>query len=237
MFEDYDDYYKILGVPRNATLDEIKKAYRELVMKYHPDINKSKEAEEKMRKINEAYAVLSDPEKRRQYDMLGSNQFNQQFSPEDIFRGFDIESVLRDIGLDEDFSDIFSDIANLRAVEHYNNIFNNFVNKPEPEDIHKTLVVSKSELLNGAYKKITVKHKEICPVCGGTGINRQERRIGTTFEFITKTCQMCGGTGCLYKTHIISFEIPKNSYDGKVLRLKGMGNCGGNLYIELKEAP
>lgn len=95
------DYYKILGVPRDATQEEIKKAYRRLAMKYHPDKNKgSKEAEEKFKEINEAYAVLSDPEKRRLYDLYGSAEFGKRYTTEDIFRGFDFENIFRDLGID-----------------------------------------------------------------------------------------------------------------------------------------
>ncbi len=95
------DYYKILGVSKDATQEEIKRAYRRLAMKYHPDRNKgSKEAEEKFKEINEAYAVLSDPEKRRLYDMYGSTEFERRYTTEDIFRGFDFESVFKDLGID-----------------------------------------------------------------------------------------------------------------------------------------
>ena len=81
------DYYSILGVPKNASQAQIKEAYRKLVLKNHPDINKSDEAKTKMQEINEAYAVLGNEEKRKQYDAYGPEMFNRQFSQEDIFRG------------------------------------------------------------------------------------------------------------------------------------------------------
>jgi len=94
------DYYKILGVSKNASKDEIKKAYRKLAMKYHPDHAKGDgAAEERFKKISEAYAVLGDDEKRRQYDAFGSNGFQQRFSQEDIFRGFDFSEILKEFGL------------------------------------------------------------------------------------------------------------------------------------------
>jgi curved DNA-binding protein len=93
------DYYKILGVNKSASDEELKKAYRKLAMKYHPDHTKGdKNAEEKFKKISEAYAVLSDKEKRKQYDTFGSNGFQQRYSQEDIFRGFDFGDILREFG-------------------------------------------------------------------------------------------------------------------------------------------
>lgn len=94
------DYYKILGVRKNASDEEIKKAYRKLAMKYHPDHTKGdKTAEEKFKTISEAYAVLSDKKKRSQYDTFGSTGFQQRYSQEDIFKGFDFSDILREFGI------------------------------------------------------------------------------------------------------------------------------------------
>ena len=94
-----EDYYDILGVNKKASAEEIKKSYRKLALKYHPDHTKGdKASEEKFKKISEAYAVLSDKEKRQQYDTFGSEGFSQRFSQEDIFRGFDFNDILREFG-------------------------------------------------------------------------------------------------------------------------------------------
>ena len=93
------DYYKALGIEKGASADEIKKAFRKLAVKYHPDRNpNNKVAEDKFKEINEAYAVLSDPKKKEQYDTFGSSGFHQQYSQEDIFRGFDFSGAYKDMG-------------------------------------------------------------------------------------------------------------------------------------------
>jgi curved DNA-binding protein len=102
------DYYEVLGVDKKAPADEIKKAFRKLAVKYHPDRNAGDTAaEEKFKEINEAYAVLSDPEKRQQYDSFGSSGFHQQYSQEDIFRNFDFSGTFKDMGMGGN-EDIFS---------------------------------------------------------------------------------------------------------------------------------
>lgn len=103
------DYYQVLGVKKGAAAEDIKKAYRKLAVKYHPDKNPgNKEAEEKFKEINEAYAVLSDPQKKAQYDQFGSSGFHQRYSQEDIFRGFDVGDIFKDQGFGTE--DIFSRI-------------------------------------------------------------------------------------------------------------------------------
>ena len=93
------DYYEILGVDKKASADDIKSAYRKLAMQYHPDKNKSPDAEEKFKEISESYAVLSDQSKRQQYDQFGHAGIDQRYSQEDIFRGVDFEDLFRDIGM------------------------------------------------------------------------------------------------------------------------------------------
>lgn len=105
------DYYKVLGVEKGASDEAIKKSYRKLALQYHPDRNKEKDAEEKFKEISEAYAVLSDKEKKLQYDQYGDAKFHQQYSQEDIFRGADFSTVFKDFdsgGFDNIFSRIFA---------------------------------------------------------------------------------------------------------------------------------
>ena len=104
------DYYEILGINNNASKDEIKKAYRKLALKYHPDKNPTKDAEEKFKEISEAYAVLYDDEKRRLYDQYGHAGIDQRYSYEDIFRGADFGDIFRGMGIDFDFGFGFDDI-------------------------------------------------------------------------------------------------------------------------------
>ncbi len=159
------DYYKILGVNKNAATGEIKKAYRKLAMKYHPDHTKGdKKAEEKFKELSEAYAVLSDAEKRKQYDTYGSAGFQQRFSQEDIFRGFDFADILKEFGFQNAG---FSSEGRFggrgpRFSFGGQGPFGRFQNEQRPvkgSDLVYDLGLTLKEIANGAKKTIDIRHK------------------------------------------------------------------------------
>lgn len=204
------DFYDILGVKRDASPEEIKRAYRNLALQYHPDRNKDKDAENKFKEINEAYAVLSDPQKRQQYDMLGSTQFNQWYSPDDILRNFDFESILREMGI------------NMGGMGGFESPFG-FAGAG-PQDMGRqqaryeenlTLNLPLSDMEKGLDREIEVQHYKVCdnckgkgaepgsktsmcPECNGTGTVRRGGTSGmAAFFFMQGTCGKCGGRGIL----------------------------------------
>jgi len=247
------DYYDILGVPHNATLDEIKKAYRELALKYHPDRNKSKEAEEKFKEINEAYAVLSDPEKRKQYDMYGPAGFGQKYSEEDIFRGFNFEDILKDLGLNFDFG--FSDFGEEPFFDSFGQSGRGRASVNVGQSILYRLDITFEEAAKGTEKEIRFRHIKKCPHCNGTGAEPNAKlikcpecngrgvivttrstffgriqtstvcpRCGGSGKIYDKPCKVCNGTGGVVSDEKVVVKIPPGITDGTRLRLKGMGD-------------
>jgi molecular chaperone DnaJ len=259
------DYYEVLGVPRTASVDEIKDAYRKLAMQYHPDRNKAPEAEEKFKEISEAYAVLSNPEKRSQYDQLGHAGFDQRYTREDIFRGADFDSIFRDIGFDFGFGDLFGSIFGQR----------DFGERPERgRDLGYDLQITLEEAAHGTEKEISFRRVEKCDTCGGTGaapgtsprvcpnckgagrIQKVNRSGFGTFvqvvpcptcrgrgTIINSPCPTCRGTGRVTRDRSITVKVPPGIDEGYQLRLQGQGEMSpesespGDLYVLIHIAP
>ncbi len=255
------DYYEVLGVSKAATPDQIKRAYRELALKYHPDRNKEKSAEEKFKEINEAYAVLGDPEKRKRYDAYGPEQFSHQYSEEDIFRGFNFQDIFKDLGINVQFGgggpgDFFSTFGQ----EQQDSL--------RGSDILYRLNLTLEEIANGTKKKVEMRHIQKCGHCGGSGgepgfklvkcstcggAGRVRRVSNTMFgrmQVVTtcevcggqgksydRKCKVCGGSGGVVSPETIEVDIPAGIRDGMRLRLEGAGDYGkgskGDLYIEI----
>ncbi len=161
-----EDYYKILGIKKNASDDEIKKAYRKLAMKYHPDHTRGdKKAEEQFKKISEAYAVLSDKEKRQQYDTFGQTGFQQKFSQEDIFKDFDFSRIFDDLG----FGGAFSFRPNKRGGTHFSfgggSPFGERHTRQKPQmkgaDLVYELPLTIREIATGTSKNISFQHRGV----------------------------------------------------------------------------
>lgn len=149
------DYYHVLGLKKGATPEEIKKAYRKLALKYHPDKNPGNTAaEEKFKEINEAYAVLSDPQKKQQYDQFGSTGFQQRYSKEDIFRGFDVGDIFRDMGFGTE--DIFGQMFGAGRGGGAR-----FTRRQDGEDFTMELKVGFREAYAGGEKRVAFKRNGV----------------------------------------------------------------------------
>jgi curved DNA-binding protein len=159
-----EDYYQLLGVKKSASPEEIKKAYRKLAMKYHPDHTKGdKAAEEKFKKISEAYAVLSDKEKRKEYDTFGAEGFRQRFSQEDIFRGFDFGDIFREFGFGGDFFSGRGRGSGMRFNFGGGSPFGSQAGQQQARmkgsDLVYELPLTLKEVANGTTKTISLQHQ------------------------------------------------------------------------------
>ncbi len=255
------DYYEVLGVSKNASKDEIKDAYRKLAMQYHPDRNKAADAEDKFKEISEAYAVLSDDQKRRQYDTLGHAGFDQRYTSEDIFRGADFETILRDIGFG--FGDLFRTFF---GGGFGGGGFRQRSNRGQ--DLGYELEITLEEAAKGTEKEILVPRTEKCNVCDGSGaspgtsvktcqkcngtgqVRNMRRNSFLTYVQVTpcseckgrgtlieSPCKKCHGTGLIKQRRKINVKIPEGIDEGYQLRLRGEGEMApnggepGDLYV------
>ena len=250
------DYYKILGVSKSATKEEIKKAYKRLAKKYHPDLNKEPNAEQKFKEINEAASVLADDEKRSQYDQFGTTDFGGQgfdFRNMDDF-GFDFDSIFESFFGGAGFGDLFGGRRR---------------RGPRPgNDLRYDMEISLEQAATGTTKTIKIPHLVKCPECKGTGAKSQSdivecpdcngsgfarRTVRTPFGlFSTQStcrrcrgqgteikhfCPKCDGEGKIQKTSELEVKIPAGSETGTNLRMTGAGEAGergaepGDLYV------
>jgi molecular chaperone DnaJ len=255
------DYYEVLGVPRDADADAIKKAYRKLAIQLHPDRNKEAGAEERFKEVSEAYAVLSDPQKRARYDQLGHAGIDQQYTSEDLFRGADFGDLFRGSGLEDLFAQMFG-------------FGGRSAGPSRGRDLQTAHTLSLEEAFAGTEARIEYWRLEgcgrckgagaepgsavdTCPTCRGAG---QVARIAQTMfgtmrqvspcpdcrgegRRITTPCRECGGSGHERHKRTVTVTVPAGIEAGQVLRVAGQGEVGGrggpygDLYVEVRVRP
>lgn len=228
----YHDYYEILGVSREATEKEVKTAYRKLAREWHPDLHSGKDkeaAEEKFKQINEAYEVLSDPEKRAKYDRLGAGwRDGQEFQPPPG-AGFEFYNVAgEDAG---GFSDFFEMLFGGGSSFTRRSGQPRYSRKVRGRDTEAELEISLEEAYRGSEKTLQMTLQEVCTLCGGTGHD------------FNGFCNRCGGTGSIPARKSLTVKIPPGVHSGSRIRLKGQGGEGlqggtrGDLYLKINIAP
>ncbi|GGH17505.1 DnaJ C-terminal domain-containing protein [Silvibacterium dinghuense] len=228
----FRDYYEVLGVAKTATQDEIRKAYRALARKHHPDVNPGdKAAEDKFKEINEAYEVLSDPEKRKRFDQLGQNwKAGSDFTPPPGWEpgaggygGFGSAGGQRASG---DFSDFFESLFGGRRSARAGSGF-----RMRGSDVDAEITLSLEEAHRGTKRTISFESTETCPTCGGSG-----KKDG-------KACPTCGGAGVVLRPKSLEVTIPAGVRQDSVIRLAGQGEAGGNgapagdLFLHIRIQP
>jgi DnaJ-class molecular chaperone len=237
---DYKDYYKILGVARGASADDIKKAFRKMARKYHPDVNPGdKRAEEKFKEINEAYEVLSDPEKRRKYDTLGPNwqeQFGPNFSGGRRTYNYSGGNGAQGAPFDFDpsgagFSDFFEALFGRSATGSTSRSARSDIRRRTGDNIEQPVEVTFQEAYVGGARTFNIQSTEVCPTCRGTG------------EVAGRVCGTCAGQGVVPRNKRIQVKIPAGVDNGSKIRVAGEGQPGigggarGDLFLVISVRP
>jgi curved DNA-binding protein len=247
----YKDYYEALGVPRTASEEDIKKAFRKLARKYHPDVAKGKGAEEKFKEINEAYEVLGDPAKRKKYDELGPGwQAGAEFRPPPGWEGFggggpfaggraqargqggDFEFNFGGTGFSDFFEQLFGSAARGGGrpfARHGTDGFQEEISG-RGRHIEGDIMVTLEEALRGSVRSVSVTRSVPCENCGGTGVKGQ------------RACPVCHGSGRVSRAEQFQVRIPAGVSDGQQLRLPRRGEAGagggaaGDLFLRVRLA-
>ncbi len=219
---EYKDYYKVLGVSKSASAEDIKKAFRKLARRYHPDVNPGdKKSEEKFKEINEAYEVLSDVTKRRKYDTLGPN-WQEQFGYPSAAGGR--TSNFRGSTMDYNsagFSDFFEALFGRSSAS----------TRKAGEDIEQRVEVTLQEAYSGGLRTFNIQSTETCPVCRGTRV------------VAGRSCTNCNGLGSLARSKRIQVKIPAGVDNGSKIRVAGEGQPGsgggprGDLFLVIGVKP
>jgi DnaJ-class molecular chaperone len=229
----FRDYYEVLGAPRIATAEEIKKRYRKLAHKHHPDVNPGdKTAEERFKELNEAYEVLSDPDKRRRYDQLGRNwKGGADFTPPPGWEGApgdsgDIHGAEYSAG---DFSDFFETLFGGGRGAHARRGGAGFARRGS--NVEAEISLTLEEAHRGVTRKFSLVADEICADCGGNGSKNN------------MVCASCRGRGSIHRPRALEVDVPPGVRDGTVIRLAGQGEAGangappGDLYLRVALEP
>ncbi len=256
------DYYDVLGVGKDADADAIKKAYRKLAIQLHPDRNKASDAEEKFKELSEAYAVLSDPDKRSRYDQLGHAGIDAQYSADDLYRNINVEDLFGGMGFEDMFAQMFG-FAGPRGGH-----------SGKGRDLQVAHSITLEQAFRGTETRIEYWRLEGCETCEGSGAEpgskistctscggqgRVQKMMRTPFgtmaqvatcptchgdgRKIEKPCHTCKGTGHERHRRSVTVTIPAGIDSGQSLRVTGQGEVGprggpyGDLYVQIELKP
>jgi len=237
---EFRDYYKDLGVQRTASEDEIKKAFRKLARKFHPDVNPNdKTLEKRFKEINEAYQVLGDKEKRKRYDELGAD-WERGAPEEEVFRRYARQNPFAgaqpppDNGGESGFSDFFERFfgglggGRMRGFSFNDDELGGRVRTSRAPDLQAQVEINLHEAVTGSQRRITLTADDACPECGGTGVIARNEKRGSKTVRSGVPCPHCNGVGVVRVRRTLEVAIPPGLTEGGKIRLKGQGGRGSS---------
>jgi DnaJ-class molecular chaperone len=253
---EFRDYYKILGVERTASDAEIKRSFRKLARKFHPDVNQSdKEAERRFKEINEAYQVLNDPEKRKRYDELGAD-WERGAPEEEVYRRYARQNPFTSSGSSPDgddgagFSDFFERFfgglgggGRTRGFSFGDTEAGGRTRVARAPDLQARVEITLPEAVTGSQRRITVTADDVCPECRGSGVVMRQEKRGNKTVRTGVPCPHCNGVGVVRVRRTLDVTIPPGLTEGAKIRLKGQGGRGstpalnGDLFLTVHFKP